>query len=68
MEGGSVSVSNAYYTLFNHGGPHVDAPNHVGVGSGLDSYPVESFAGPVKVFDVRQFSKGEIAGARGESA
>ncbi len=58
MEGGSVSVSNAYYTLFNHGGPHVDAPNHVGVGSGLDSYPVESFAGPVKVFDVRQFSKG----------
>ncbi len=58
MEGGSVSVSNAYYTLFNHGGPHVDAPNHVGVGSGLDSYQVESFAGPVKVFDVRQFPKG----------
>ena len=27
MEGGSVSGSNAYYTLFNHGGPHVDAPN-----------------------------------------
>ncbi len=48
---GLVSVSNSYYTLFNHGGPHVDAPNHVGLGDGLDSYPVESFAGPLKVFD-----------------
>lgn len=48
---GPVSVSNSYYTLFNHGGPHVDAPNHVGLGEGLDSYPVESFAGPLKVFD-----------------
>lgn len=48
---GPVAVSNSYYRLFNHGGPHVDAPNHVGLGRGLDSYPVESFAGPVKVFD-----------------
>jgi Putative cyclase len=52
MEGGSVSGSNAYYTLFNHGGPHVDAPNHMGFGDGLDSYRVDTFAGPVKVFDV----------------
>jgi len=48
---GPVSVSNSYYRLFNHGGPHVDAPNHVGLGEGLDSYPVGSFAGPLKVFD-----------------
>lgn len=48
---GPVSVSNSYYRLFNHGGPHVDAPNHVGLGGGLDSYPVDSFAGPLKVFD-----------------
>jgi len=48
---GPLSVSNSYYRLFNHGGPHVDAPNHVGLGEGLDSYPVESFAGPLKVFD-----------------
>jgi kynurenine formamidase len=48
---GPVSVSNSYYRFFNHGGPHVDAPNHVGLGEGLDSYPVESFAGPLKVFD-----------------
>ena len=58
MEGGRVSGSNAYYTLFNHGGPHVDAPNHVSVGGGLDTYPVEAFAGPLKVFDVRQFPQG----------
>ncbi|MDX1508399.1 MAG: cyclase family protein [Woeseiaceae bacterium] len=48
---GPLNVSNSYYTLFNHGGPHVDAPNHVGLGGGLDTYPVESFAGPLKVFD-----------------
>lgn len=48
---GPLDVSNSYYRLFNHGGPHVDAPNHVGLGDGLDSYPVESFAGPLKVFD-----------------
>jgi len=48
---GPVSVSNSYYRLFNHGGPHVDAPNHIGLGQGLDSYPIGSFAGPLKVFD-----------------
>ncbi len=58
MEGESVSGSNAYYTLFNHGGPHVDAPNHVNVGGGIDSYPIEAFTGPLKVFDVRRFPKG----------
>ena len=58
MDGGDVSGSNAYYTLFNHGGPHVDAPNHFGVGDGIDSFPVESFSGPVKVFDVSSYSLG----------
>lgn len=58
MPDGRVSGSNAYYTLFNHGGPHVDAPNHVSVGGGLDSYPIEAFAGPLRVFDVRQFPVG----------
>ena len=58
VAGGSVSGSNAYYTLFNHGGPHVDAPNHMGEGGGLDSYPVERFSGPLKVFDVRTYSHG----------
>jgi len=57
-ETGTVSGSNAYYTLFNHGGPHVDAPNHLELGRGVDSYPIEAFMGPLKVFDVRRFPKG----------
>lgn len=54
---GPVSGSNSYYRLFNHGGPHVDAPNHVGLGGGLDSFDVESFAGPLKVFDFSSLEK-----------
>jgi len=57
-EYGPVSGSNAYYTLFNHGGPHVDAPSHVGVGPGLDAYSVESFVGPLKAFDVSHLDSG----------
>ena len=56
--GGSVSGSNAFYTLANHGGPHVDAPIHVGLGGGIDSYQIEAFAGPLKVLDVREYPKG----------
>ncbi len=55
---GPVSGSNAYFTLFNHGGPHVDAPNHVGVGPGLDAYPIDAFAGPLKVIDVSHLDPG----------
>ena len=58
MDGGRVSGSNAYYTLFNHGGPHVDAPNHMGEGGGLDAYSIGAFAGPVKVFDVSGYALG----------
>ncbi|WP_242083533.1 cyclase family protein [Aestuariivivens sediminis] len=55
---GKVTGSNAYYTLFNHGGPHIDAPNHIDVGGGLDSYSIDNFIGPLKVFDVSKFSNG----------
>lgn len=58
VDGATIPGSNAYYTLFNHGGPHVDAPIHVGAGPGIDSYRVESFSGPVKVFDVTGYSPG----------
>jgi Putative cyclase len=54
-----IHESNGYYTLFNHGGPHVDAPNHVGVGGGLDTYQIEDFAGPVRVFDARGCGNGK---------
>ena len=58
MPGGSVSGSNAFYTLANHGGPHVDAPKHVGLEGGIDSYPITTFAGPLKVFDVSSYETG----------
>lgn len=58
VDQGVVQGSNAYYTLFNHGGPHVDAPNHMGWGGGLDSYPIEAFSGPLRVFDVRTYPFG----------
>jgi kynurenine formamidase len=58
MPGGDVSGSNAFYTLASHGGPHVDAPNHVGLEGGIDSYPIEVFSGPLKVFDVSAYPKG----------
>ena len=56
--GGSVSGANAFYTLANHGGPHVDAPNHIGLDGGIDSYSVGDFWGPLKVFDVSDYPKG----------
>jgi kynurenine formamidase len=58
VEGGSISGSNGYYTVFNHGGPHVDAPNHLSLGDGVDSYPIEAFSGPVKAFDVSTYAPG----------
>ena len=63
LDGGTISVSNSYYTLFNHGGPHVDAPNHVGLNGGLDSYPVEIFSGPAKAFDTSHFEAGRTIDA-----
>ena len=58
LPGGTISGQNSYYTIFNHGGPHIDAPNHIGLEGGVDSYPVASFAGPLKVLDVREFLPG----------
>ncbi len=55
---GPVAGSNSYYTIFNHGGPHVDAPNHMGMGQGLDSYAIESFMGPLRVFDFSDLETG----------
>lgn len=47
-----VTTSNSYFNLFNHGGPHVDAPYHVGLEGGINGYQIKSFTGPLKVFDV----------------
>ncbi len=46
--------SNAYWTLFNHGGTHVDAPNHMQRGAkGIDSYALESLIGLIRLLDFR---------------
>jgi len=55
---GRVSGSNSFYTLFNHGGPHIDGPNHIGLNGGIDSYPPESFTGQLRVFDVSNYATG----------
>ncbi len=57
-ESGMITGSNSYYTLFNHGGPHIDAPAHMDLGGGLDTYPIEVFEGPMKVFDVSSYPAG----------
>lgn len=48
-------VANSYWTLMNHGGPHVDAPNHLGTpdGKSIDEYKLETFVGRVRVMDLR---------------
>jgi len=63
--------SNSYYTLFNHGGPHVDAPNHGQRGtSGVDAYKLESLVGPITLIDARgpavdqRITKGELERTR----
>jgi len=55
---GPVTGSDSYFRLFNHGGPHVDAPNHLGLGLGVDSYPIDSLVGPLKVFDFSHLEVG----------
>jgi kynurenine formamidase len=57
-DGRNITVQNSFFTLASHGGPHVDAPVHVDLGPGLDGYPVDAFAGPLKVFDVRDYPSG----------
>ncbi len=57
-EAGKITGSNSYFTLFNHGGPHIDAPSHMDLGGGLDTYPIEVFEGPMKVFDVSTYRFG----------
>jgi len=57
-DGRSITVQNSFFTLASHGGPHVDAPIHVSLGPGLDGYPIDTFAGPLKVFDVSGYPTG----------
>jgi len=58
FSGGKVAGSNAYYTIFNHGGPHVDVPKHMNLSKGIDSYAVDAFIGPLKVIDASNYPLG----------
>lgn len=53
-------VVDSYYRLFNHGGPHVDAPNHVGSpeNKSLDDFAPTAFIGPARVLDVSNVAQG----------
>jgi kynurenine formamidase len=43
---------DSYITLFNHAGPHVDAPIHlIENGSSVDKYDLERFIGYAKIMD-----------------
>jgi kynurenine formamidase len=53
-------VVDSYYTLFNHGGPHVDAPNHTGSpeNKGIDAFPLAAFVGDARVLDASHLPQG----------
>ncbi len=55
-----VYFVDSYYTLFNHGGPHVDAPKHMGSpeNKGLDQFPLSVFMGRVRIIDVSDLEQG----------
>ena len=55
-----IYVVDSYYRLFNHGGPHVDAPNHAGSpdNKALDDFAPTAFIGPARVLDVSNAAQG----------
>ncbi len=47
-------VSNSYWTLANHGGAHLDAPNHMERGAkAVDQYSLEELIGRARLLDFR---------------
>ena len=53
-------VANSYWTLMNHGGPHVDAPNHLFEDApSVADYELEQLMGPLRVIDARSLPRNE---------
>jgi kynurenine formamidase len=51
---GALYYRSTYVTLFTHAGPHIDAPGHMlRNGRTLDTYSLDTFLGPMRVFDLR---------------
>ncbi len=47
-------VINSYWTLFNHGGAHLDAPNHMERGArSVDEIPLDEMIGLARLLDFR---------------
>ena len=47
-------VSNSYWTLSNHGGAHLDAPNHMEKGArSVDQYSLDELIGRAQLLDFR---------------
>ena len=53
-------VVDSYIELFNHGGAHLDAPNHLDKKAmSVDQYPLKKLVGRFKVFDASRKGKDE---------
>ena len=49
-------VRNSYIEIFNHGGAHLDAPNHLEKdGMSIEDWDLEKLIGPVKIFDATSY-------------
>lgn len=54
-------IAESFHTLFNHFGPHVDAPNHMdATGKSIDDFAPAQFTGPLKLLDVSHLRQGSI--------
>jgi kynurenine formamidase len=49
-------VRNSYLEIFNHGGAHLDAPNHTDpLGKSIEEYDLNRLIGQVKIFDASNY-------------
>ncbi|MFX0197845.1 MAG: cyclase family protein [Candidatus Hodarchaeota archaeon] len=56
-------VQNSYLEIFNHGGTHVDGPNHLERGAmGVDGYKLNQLIGRGRIIDLRSFPPDEPVG------
>ncbi|UCC82640.1 MAG: cyclase family protein [Gemmatimonadota bacterium] len=54
----SLYYLDSYITLFNHAGPHADAPLHlIPQGKAIDQLELASFFGPARVLDYRSLAR-----------
>ncbi|NGP77375.1 hypothetical protein G3570_12070 [Balneolaceae bacterium YR4-1] len=53
-------VRNSYIELFNHGGAHLDAPNHMDKdGMSIEGWDLKKLIGPVKILDATSYKENQ---------